>query len=92
MRIVLMLALLGACMDGEETPDATLEAPSSLDVPVGERCDVRKGLVCGAGVLGACIDSVCMQQCSPVLYPRCADGLTERHVPLDASTMVCVCD
>lgn len=92
MRILLMVLALGACMDSTEPApdDAPLE--NNLGVPIGERCDRTIGLVCGDGSLGACIEGACVAQCSAVAYPRCGAGLTERHVQLDANTMVCVCD
>jgi hypothetical protein len=93
MRIVLMLALLGACVDnGAPKPDAGTDPTSNLDVAIGKQCDPDLGLICGAGSLGACVDGTCEMQCSPVSYPRCSDGLSARLVPIDENSHVCVCD
>lgn len=92
MRILLMLALLGACVDGGEiSPDAPVEL--NLYVELGDRCAPTGefGLVCGNGTPGACIDGVCHRQCYATQYPRCDAPLAEQHMDADGAD-VCFCD
>lgn len=97
--IGLVVVIAAACGGMDERPaldgGVDVEPPlaqgtHNLGVRIGGACEDDQGLVCGDGVLGACLESVCRAQCSAVGFPRCAAGFVEHHAMTGGADM-CVC-